>query len=109
MEAHQLTAREALERLPGELRIGKGGLRIFARYHNGELVRPVKVACFRIPPHLIPQIISQSRSPVSVELLEHVAGELRLDAHEHSELIAEYNGDGPDGPTLRWLDFSWTD
>ena len=87
----QLTAREALEKLPGKMSIPRGGgVKVFAVFSDGRLLPGVKIALVRIPPQAIGNNGSgwpDQRMPatsIDRELLERAAYELGLAERKHA-------------------------
>jgi hypothetical protein len=101
------SVRQALEELPGQLRLGRGGIRLFVQFRDGKLAAPVKVAVFRIPGKAADEITLTRRRDLNLQQLEWIAGELGLDEGD-TELVVEY-ADRGEGPQLHWIDFSWDD
>lgn len=101
---HQAGVKEALERLVSHYSLTSGSLRVFARFENGK-VRSVKVATFRVPATTVDRVAMQpAPREIDRELLEDLAGYLRLDKGM-TEFVAEYTAH-IGGPRLHWFDFS---
>lgn len=106
MNILQMTAREALERLPERIKIARGALRIRAHFSDGKLLN-ARFTAFRVPAaevHAIEGVLLE-RGPIDGALLEHAVRELGLDSGE-IELVVEYEQYG-DGLKLHWLDVGW--
>jgi hypothetical protein len=100
-----LSAREALEQLPGGLQIARGGVRITAHFFDGKVVGRAEVHVFRLPGSAVHTIPSNERGDLAGDLLEHIARELNLD-DGNTKLIVEYTEQ--DGQLrVHWIDFAW--
>jgi hypothetical protein len=105
------TARGVLERLPDQLGIRDGNVRIRLRYTDGTLQRPIKATVFRIP---AARVNGQDWKRIAIDAtkltplvgeLEQVAQDLRIDTGD-GELVVEYGADQAGHIHLRWLDIS---